>query len=205
MGLLNYLRSVTFGKGPKSDMRVLILGLDNAGKSSILRKLSDEDIMTVRPTMGFQIKVLHHGDLTLNVWDVGGQQSIRPYWRNYFDDVDCLIYVIDSADRRRMDETGLELQMLLEEERLRGVPLVIFANKQDLLSALSSAELSSGLNLHAIRDRPWQIFPTSAKDGSGLQAAMDHLAQELHARHRSPGAAVPASPSAKEQAPARID
>lgn len=78
MGLLNYLRSVTFGKGPKSEMRILIVGLDNAGKSSILRKLSDEDIMTVRPTMGFQIKVLHHGDLTLNVWDVGGTGLIGP-------------------------------------------------------------------------------------------------------------------------------
>lgn len=72
MGLLNYLRSFTFGSGPKSEVRVLMLGLDNAGKSSILRKLADEDIMTVRPTMGFQIKVLHHGELTLNVWDVGG-------------------------------------------------------------------------------------------------------------------------------------
>ncbi len=72
MGILSYLKNLTFGNGPKSEARVLILGLDNAGKSSILRKMADEDIMTVRPTMGFQIKVLHHGDLTLNVWDVGG-------------------------------------------------------------------------------------------------------------------------------------
>lgn len=79
------------------------------------------------------------------------------------------IYVIDSADRRRMEETGLELQQLLEEEKLAGVPLLLFANKQDLLSALSPAEMTTGLNLHSIRDRQWQIFPCSAKDGTGLQ------------------------------------
>ncbi len=70
-----------------------------------------------------------------------GQKSIRPYWRNYFDQTDALIYVIDSADRRRMEETGVELQQLLDEERLGRVPLLIMANKQDLLNALSPAEV----------------------------------------------------------------
>ncbi|CAM9379352.1 unnamed protein product [Ectocarpus sp. 13 AM-2016] len=84
-----------------------------------------------------------HEDFKLNVWDIGGQKSIRPYWRNYFDQTDALIYVIDSADRRRMDETGVELGQLLEEEKLAGIPVLIFANKQDLLSALSSDEVSA--------------------------------------------------------------
>jgi ADP-ribosylation factor-like protein 3 len=97
-----------------------------------------------------------------------GQKSIRPYWKNYFDSVDAFIYVIDSSDRRRMEETGVELQQLLDEERLHGLPLVIFANKQDLLSALTSTEISQGLNLHSIRDRSWQIFPCSAKENTGI-------------------------------------
>ena len=71
-----------------------------------------------------------------------------------------------------MEETGLELQQLLEEEKLAGVPLLLFANKQDLLSALSPAEMTTGLNLHSIRDRQWQIFPCSAKDGTGLQVGV---------------------------------
>lgn len=83
------------------------------------------------------IRVYITGAFKLNVWDVGGQKSIRPYWRNYFESTDAMIYVIDSGDRRRLEETGIELQQLLEEDRLLGIPLLIFANKQDLLTALS--------------------------------------------------------------------
>ncbi len=111
--------------------------------------------------------------------DIGGQKSIRPYWRNYFGQTDAIIYVIDSADRRRMEETGLELSQLLEEEKLAGVPLLIFANKQDLLNALAPAELTSGLNLHSIRDRQWQIMACSAKNGEGLQEGISFVLSEL--------------------------
>jgi ADP-ribosylation factor-like protein 3 len=83
------------------------------------------------------------GSFKLNVWDVGGQKSIRPYWRNYFDATDALIYVIDAGDRRRLEETGVELQQLLEEDRLLGIPLLIFANKQDLLTALTPTGMSA--------------------------------------------------------------
>lgn len=119
-----------------------MLGLDNSGKTTILKKLSDEDISTIMPTQGFNIKTLIHDGFKLNVWDIGGQKSIRPYWRNYFDQTDAMVYVIDSADTRRLEETRVELQSLLDEERLAGVPVLIFANKQDLMSALSTSEVS---------------------------------------------------------------
>lgn len=142
-------------------------------------RLSEEDITCVRPTQGFVVKTLRHENIRLNVWDVGGQKSIRPYWRNYFTDTDALIYVIDSSDRRRMEETSVELAYLLEEVALHGIPLVIFANKQDLLSSLTPAELTQGLNLYAIRDRVWQIFGCSAKEAQGLKEGIDFLAAEI--------------------------
>ncbi|RYH04917.1 GTP-binding protein [archaeon] len=129
MRLLSFIRSLTSSK-PGHEARILLLGLDNAGKTSLLARLSEEEIDTVKPTQGFIVKTLKHENIRLNVWDVGGQKSIRPYWRNYFADTDALIYVIDSSDRRRMEETSIELQFLLEESSLHGVPLVIFANKQ---------------------------------------------------------------------------
>ncbi len=104
-----------------------MLGLDNSGKTTILKKLSDEDITHIMPTQGFNIKSLIRDGFKLNVWDIGGQKSIRPYWRNYYDQTDALIYVIDSADRRRMEESGVELQQLLDEERLSHVPLMVSA------------------------------------------------------------------------------
>jgi len=85
MGLLTLLRKL---KKNDNEARVLVLGLDNAGKTTILKKLSDEDIKHIAPTQGFNIKSLMQDEFKLNVWDIGGQKSIRPYWRNYFDQVD---------------------------------------------------------------------------------------------------------------------
>ena len=109
-----------------------------------------------------------------------GQKSIRPYWRNYYDQTDALIYVIDSADRRRMEETGVELQQLLDEERLSHVPLLVMANKQDLLSALSPGEITTELALNELRERTWTILPCSAKTGEGLQEAMEWLVEQIN-------------------------
>ena len=159
---------------------LLVLGLDNSGKTTILKKLSDEDITHIMPTQGFNIKSLMRDGFKLNVWDIGGQKSIRPYWRNYYDQTDALIYVIDSADRRRMDEAGVELTQLLDEERLSHVPLLVMANKQDLLNALSEEEISVELGLNELRDRIWQILPCSAKTGDGLQEAMEWIVEQIN-------------------------
>ena len=72
-----------------------------------------------------------------------GQKSIRPYWKNYFDQTDALVYVIDAADKKRIEETGIELKALLEDEKLKNVPVLVFANKSDLLSAMSPDEVGS--------------------------------------------------------------
>jgi len=178
MGLLTLLRKL---KKSDSEARILVLGLDNSGKTTILKKLSDEDITHIMPTQGFNIKSLMHDGFKLNVWDIGGQKSIRPYWRNYFDQTDALIYVIDSADRRRLEETGVEIQQLLDEERLASVPVLIMANKQDLLSAATPAEITTELGLGDIRGRVWQILPCSAKTGEGLQEGMEWIVEQINA------------------------
>ena len=109
MGLLDWVFTSSPGrkKKPKTEARILILGLDNAGKTTIVRKLSDQEIASVQPTQGFNIKtVMHNEKLKLNIWDIGGQKNIRPYWRTYYDTSNAIIYVIDSSDRRRLEETG---------------------------------------------------------------------------------------------------
>eukprot|EP01065_Artemidia_motanka_P042223 TRINITY_DN561_c0_g1_i2.p2 TRINITY_DN561_c0_g1~~TRINITY_DN561_c0_g1_i2.p2 ORF type:complete len:179 (+),score=81.80 TRINITY_DN561_c0_g1_i2:72-608(+) len=166
MGLLSLLRKM---KRSDKEPRILILGLDNAGKTTILKKLADEDISQISPTQGFNIKSLQHDGVKLNMWDIGGQKAIRTYWRNYFDETDCLIYVVDAADKKRLEECGMELNLLLEEEKLSGVHVLIFANKQDLATAMGPDEVSEALTLQAIRDRKWQIQGCSAKTGEGLE------------------------------------
>jgi ADP-ribosylation factor-like protein 3 len=172
MGLLNLLRKL---KKNDKEARILILGLDNSGKTSCLKKISDEDISQITPTQGFNIKSVMSNGFKLNVWDIGGQKAIRPYWQNYFESTDGLVYVIDSADRKRLQETGVELNLLLEEDKLQGVPILVFANKQDLINALPSKDIAEELNLHQIRDRNWHIQACSAKTGDGLSAGMEWL------------------------------
>lgn len=135
-------------------------GLDNAGKTTILKRFNGEPIDTISPTLGFNIKTLEHKGktlidmshkflhnrflltgYTLNLWDVGGQKSLRSYWRNYFESTDGLVWVVDSADRMRLDACREELNILLLEERLAGATLLVLANKQDLPGALSAQEI----------------------------------------------------------------
>ncbi|XP_077803575.1 ADP-ribosylation factor-like protein 3 isoform X1 [Macaca mulatta] len=175
MGLLSILRKLK--SAPDQELRILLLGLDNAGKTTLLKQLASEDISHITPTQGFNIKSVQSQGFKLNVWDIGGQRKIRPYWRNYFENTDILIYVIDSADRKRFEETGQELAELLEEEKLSCVPVLIFANKQDLLTAAPASEIAEGLNLHTIRDRVWQIQSCSALTGEGVQGASQLLSK----------------------------
>lgn len=116
-------------------------GLDNAGKTTILKRLNGENIDTIEPTLGFNINTLEHRGYTLNFWDVGGQKSLRSYWRNYFESTDGLVWVVDSADKMRLDNCKAELHNLLQEERLAGATLLILANKQDLPGALPSKDI----------------------------------------------------------------
>merc|ERR1719242_2158353 len=163
MGLLSILRKLK--SSPDRELRILLLGLDNAGKTTLLKTLASEDVSQITPTQGFNIKSVQSDGFKLNVWDIGGQRKIRPYWRNYFENTEILIYVIDSADPKRFEETGQELQELLAEEKLLGVPLMIYANKQDLQYATPASGIAEGLGLHHIKDRPWQIQPCAATSG----------------------------------------
>ena len=128
--------------------------------------------------MRFLQSVVSDG-VKLNVWDIGGQRKIRPYWKNYFDNTDVMIYVIDSADRKRFDETGMELVELLEEDKLDGVPLLVYANKQDLVTAAKASDIAEGLQLLSIRDRAWQIQPCSAVTGEGVKDGMDWVCKNI--------------------------
>ena len=156
----------------------MILGLDNAGKITILRKLSDEDITTTTPTQGFNIKSVLHSGLQLKVWDIGGQKTIRPYWRNYYENTEALIYVVDAADRKRIYEAGFELDEILNEEKLATVPLLVFANKSDLMQA-SADEVAEALSLFNIKDRPWQIRACSAKTRNGLEPGLKWVVKQV--------------------------
>ena len=107
------------------EMRIIILGLDNAGKTTIMKKISGEDITEISPTVGFNIQTLEYNGYLLNIWDVGGQKSIRPFWRNYFESTDGIIWVIDSVEKYRLEECKLQLRDILSQEKLAGIYICV--------------------------------------------------------------------------------
>ncbi|CAG7725069.1 unnamed protein product [Allacma fusca] len=179
MVLLKILKKL---KQKEKEVRILMLGLDNAGKTTIWKKFNGEDINTISPTLGFNIKSLDHKGFQLNIWDVGGQKSLRSYWRNYFESTDGLVWVVDSADKMRLDDCKSELHKLLQEERLAGATLLVFANKCDLPGALTAEEIKSILNLDDIKTHHWQIVGCSAVTGEHLLEGIDWVINDIAAR-----------------------
>lgn len=120
------------------------------------------------------------------MWDVGGQRTIRSYWRNYFEATDGLVWVVDSADVRRLRDCREELHGLLRQERLAGASLLIFANKQDLSGALSAEEIAAALGLGPEgpvgAGRHWCILAASAVTGAGLVDGVDWLVKDIASR-----------------------
>ena len=157
-----------------------MVGLDAAGKTTILYKLKLGEIVTTIPTIGFNVETVEYKNISFTVWDVGGQDKIRPLWRHYFQNTQGLIFVVDSNDKERVQESKEELQKMLQEDELRDAVLLVFANKQDLPNAMSPSELTEKLGLAQIRGgRRWYIQSTCATQGTGLYEGLDWLSNEL--------------------------
>merc|ERR1712188_230185 len=165
--------------GYKKQMRILMVGLDAAGKTTILYKLKLGEVVTTIPTIGFNVETVEYKNISFTVWDVGGQDKIRPLWRHYFQNTQGLIFVVDSNDRERISEAREELSRMLAEDELRDAVLLIFANKQDLPNAMNASELTDKLGLHELRNRQWFIQATCATNGEGLYEGLDWLSNTI--------------------------
>uniref|UniRef100_A0A8C5GH04 ADP-ribosylation factor 4 n=1 Tax=Gouania willdenowi TaxID=441366 RepID=A0A8C5GH04_GOUWI len=133
----------------------------------------------MRILMGFNVETVEYKNICFTVWDVGGQDKIRPLWRHYFQNTQGLIFVVDSNDRERVVEAKDELHKMLQEDELRDAVLLVFANKQDLPNAMASSELTETLGLNALRNKTWFIQATCATQGNGLYEGLDWLSNEL--------------------------
>ncbi|XP_022989172.1 ADP-ribosylation factor-like isoform X1 [Cucurbita pepo subsp. pepo] len=176
-----------FGKlFSKKEMRILMVGLDAAGKTTILYKLKLGEIVTTIPTIGFNVETVEYKNISFTVWDVGGQDKIRPLWRHYFQNTQGLIFVVDSNDRDRVVEARDELHRMLNEDELRDAVLLVFANKQDLPNAMNAAEITDKLGLHSLRQRHWYIQSTCATSGEGLYEGLDWLSNNIVSKVNAP-------------------
>merc|ERR1712154_534627 len=131
-------------------------------------------------------ETVEYKNINFTVWDVGGQDKIRPLWRHYYQGTQGIIFVVDSNDRERIDDSSSdssakeELHRMLAEDELRDAALLVLANKQDLPNAMSVNEVTERLSLNQLRNRQWYIQSTCATTGDGLYEGLDWLSNALN-------------------------
>ncbi|CAF4632085.1 unnamed protein product [Rotaria sp. Silwood1] len=167
------------------EYRVLIMGLDASGKTTILYKLKLNETIQTIPTIGFNVEVVKFNHTSLTIWDVGGRDKIRPLLRHYFENTQAVIFVIDSNDKDRLPEVTEELRRVLEADELRNLPLLIYLNKIDLPNAMKSYYITQELKLNNIRNRQWYLQPCCACTGDGLYEGLSWLISALKSPHSS--------------------
>ncbi|KAI8145248.1 P-loop containing nucleoside triphosphate hydrolase protein [Fennellomyces sp. T-0311] len=143
----------------KTQVKIIIVGLDNAGKTTILYKLLLNQVVTTTPTIGSNVEEIEYKNIRFLMWAV--------------------IMVIDSTDGARLDVAKQELHRMMESENLRDSSLLVFANKQDVKGALTASQISNALSLTSLKDRQWHIQACSALTGEGLHEGLDWLVHQI--------------------------
>lgn len=168
-----------FTKG--KEQKILLLGLDGAGKTTILYYLKLGEAVCTLPTLGFNVENVEFGNLNMLIWDVGGQEKIRKLWRHYYEGTAAVIYIVDASDRDRIDIAREELQHLLSDEALAQTDLLIFANKQDLPQAMSVSEVNDCMQCNKYHNRRVFIQGCCATTGDGLYEGLSWLSNTIKA------------------------
>lgn len=164
---------------PSKEMRILMVGLDAAGKTTILFKLKLGEVIATMPTIGFNVESVEYRNINFTVWDIGGQDKLRPLWRHYYQGSHAVIFVVDSCDTLRLEEAKEEMIRVINDEEMRDAALLVLANKQDLPGAMTPQTLMEKLGLHSIRGHDWYLQSTIATSGDGIYEGLDWLAKTL--------------------------
>jgi ADP-ribosylation factor-like protein 5B len=159
--------------------KLLILGLDNAGKTTILFHLHLGEVINTQPTIGSNVEEVRHKNLHFQVWDLGGQESLRQAWETYYVSTSAVILVVDSSDRVRVNLLYEELKRVLSSVELKDAVLLVFANKQDVKDRMTADEIARELRLQSVRTHQWHIQPCCALTGEGLYEGIDWIAGKV--------------------------
>jgi len=164
-------------KGSKK-VRLVLLGLDAAGKTTILYMLKFGELVTTIPTIGFNMESIEYKNVRLDCWDAGGQEAYRSFWRHYCQECQGVLYVVDSSDVERLEEARDELHRIIRETSLQKAAILVIANKQDMKDAVPVDIISKQLALDRIQ-QPHRIQPTVATSGDGLVEGLDWLIDQI--------------------------
>ncbi|XP_029923928.1 ADP-ribosylation factor-like 4Ca [Myripristis murdjan] len=176
-------------------LHIVMLGLDSAGKTTVLYRLKFNEFVNTVPTIGFNTERIRLGGgggggasrgISCHFWDVGGQEKLRPLWKPYSRCTDGIVYVVDSVDAERLEEARTELHKITRFSENQGTPLLVIANKQDLPRALDVGEIERQLALAELSpSTPYHVQPACAIIGEGLDEGMDKLYEMIVKRRKS--------------------
>jgi ADP-ribosylation factor-like protein 5B len=163
------------------EYKIIIVGLHNAGKTTILYKLALNEVVVTQPTIGSNVEEVKHQNVKMQVWDLGGQENLRQAWDAYYENAEAVIYVVDAAesDSQSLLISKMEFFNILNNSELRNAVVLVFANKIDLPSARDPGEIAELFSLHDIKDRDWHIQGCCGLTGAGLDAGLDWLTTKL--------------------------
>lgn len=178
MGFL-FSKIVEFFSRTKNNFKILILGIQNAGKTTILYRLSIGQLVKTSPTIGSNVEEISYENVKFQAWDLGGQESMRSVWDMYYMNTDGVIYVIDSNDADNYEESKAQFYKVLQNEALKNAVILILANKQDIMTAKKVPELISIYDFENIKDHVWHIQGCSAETGEGLLSGIKWLSDQL--------------------------
>lgn len=164
----------------QKESKVLLIGLDGAGKTAILYKLLGENIQTI-PTIGFNVEKVKYGKINFIMWDIGGQDVIRELWRIYYNNNDAVIFVVDSNDKDRLEFAFSELKNVLNNKRMDDVVVLVFANKQDLPFAMTPDEILTKLKKHKIR-QTYYVQGCCGLSGEGLADGLNWVSKNIKSK-----------------------
>ena len=174
----------------KKNYRILIVGLDNSGKTSILYRLKIGDLLNTKLTIGFNIEEIKYKGLNLTLWNIGGnnifyENKVRKLWKHYYQNTDGIIFVINSNEAKKFEHTKEALSLLIFNDEFINIPLLVFANKQDLLNAYLPDKIINILDMKKIKDNKWLIQGSSAVNGQGISEGFSWLCKELINKKKS--------------------
>ena len=168
-----------------------MLGLKEAGKTTIVYKFKSGLVKNSEPTTGFKVETFEYCNFEFNVWDLDGQEEARVFWREYFPGTDVLIFVVNSKDKAQIELAKQELHQMLDVVELKDAVLLVLANKQDLSTAMSIAEVTERLGLAGIKGRDWLCTDTCALSGMGFDEGLNWVNEKLGPRKKELPAPAP--------------
>ena len=166
------------------EYKIIIVGLHNAGKTTILYKLALGEVIITQPTIGSNVEEVKHQNIRLQVWDLGGQENLRQAWDTYYENTDAVIYVVDSADEINALVSKMEFLNLLIHNDLKDARILVFANKADMPTAKSEEEIAEEFGLHEIKNHEWYLKKCCALTGEGINEGLDWLTEKLSAEKK---------------------